>query len=234
MLQPAGDLGLGDEPLAADRVVGVLLEDLLKATSRCSSPSSATKTAPRPPRACGRRMRNRCPSEVAEPTAMLAVRSGSSSSASVAGPFLLRATRASVASISGSPRLRQAVAGGAVGGNRGQALLDRRRASEDVVRQALAAARWRRSGRPRSTRMSARSRTCRASTPERRPRAGPGQSCPSEVRAVQREDGDLLRRPWGGSGARRHLRHDRPRPRSPGSEGSVATRRLSPQRMDPG
>ncbi len=30
VLQSAGDLGLGDEPLAADRVVGVLLEDLLQ------------------------------------------------------------------------------------------------------------------------------------------------------------------------------------------------------------
>ena len=30
VLEPAGDLGLGDEPLAADRVVGVLLEDLLE------------------------------------------------------------------------------------------------------------------------------------------------------------------------------------------------------------
>ena len=30
MLQSPGDLGLGDEPLAADRVVGVLLEDLLQ------------------------------------------------------------------------------------------------------------------------------------------------------------------------------------------------------------
>ena len=30
VLQSAGDLGLGDEPLAADRVVGVLLENLLE------------------------------------------------------------------------------------------------------------------------------------------------------------------------------------------------------------
>ena len=30
VLQPAGDLGLGDEPLAADRVVGVLLQDLFQ------------------------------------------------------------------------------------------------------------------------------------------------------------------------------------------------------------
>ena len=30
VLQPAGDLGLGDEPLAADGVVGVLFEDLLE------------------------------------------------------------------------------------------------------------------------------------------------------------------------------------------------------------
>ena len=29
VLQPAGDLGLGHEPLAADRVVGMLVEDLL-------------------------------------------------------------------------------------------------------------------------------------------------------------------------------------------------------------
>ncbi len=30
VLQSSGDLGLGDEPLAAERVVGVLLEDLLE------------------------------------------------------------------------------------------------------------------------------------------------------------------------------------------------------------
>ena len=52
------------------------------------------------------------------------MRSGSSSSASVAGPFVLRATRARVAWISGSPSPGQAGAGGAVGGDRGQALLD--------------------------------------------------------------------------------------------------------------
>jgi hypothetical protein len=46
------------------------------------------------------------------------------------------------------------------------------------------------------------------------------------VRAVQKEDGDR-RRPWVGSGTRCHLRHDRPRPRSPGREGSVATSVLS-------
>ena len=104
VLQPAGDLGLGDEPLAADRVVGVLLEDLLQrhlavqlAVERHEHRAQA---APRmrpqdaEPLAVAR---GRCrPSKVA-------VRSGSSSSASVAWPFLLRATRASVASISGSP-----------------------------------------------------------------------------------------------------------------------------------
>jgi hypothetical protein len=77
----------------------------LRATSRFNRESSATKTAPRPPRAWGRRMRNRWPSEVAEPTERLAVRSGSSrSSASVTAPFAAcaRARRARVASIWGS------------------------------------------------------------------------------------------------------------------------------------
>ena len=48
----------------------------LSATSRCSSPSRATKTAPRPPRAWGRRMRNRRPSGIGLPMAQLALPAG--------------------------------------------------------------------------------------------------------------------------------------------------------------
>ena len=40
-----------EEPFPADGVVGVLLEDLLERHLAVSSASSATKTAPRPPRA---------------------------------------------------------------------------------------------------------------------------------------------------------------------------------------
>src|SRR6516162_10245009 len=58
----------------------------LRATSRCSSASRATKTAPRPPWAWGRRMRNRWPSEVAEPTERLEVRSASASGSIAVGP----------------------------------------------------------------------------------------------------------------------------------------------------
>ena len=69
-------------------------------------------------------MRNRWPSDVAEPTEKVPVRSGSSSSASVAGPFLLRATRARVASISGSPSSARLARVERLAGYRGQALLD--------------------------------------------------------------------------------------------------------------
>jgi hypothetical protein len=69
-------------------------------------------------------MRNRCPSDVADPTEKVPVRSGSSSSVSVAAPSLLRATRARVASISGSPSSGQIGARGAGGWYGGQALLD--------------------------------------------------------------------------------------------------------------
>ena len=61
MLQPAGDLGFQQEPLAACRVVGMVVEDLFERDLACSSASTATKTTPRPPCACGRRTRNRWP-----------------------------------------------------------------------------------------------------------------------------------------------------------------------------
>ena len=59
MLEPAGDLGLGEESESADRVVGTMVEDLLEGDLAVSSESRATKTAPRPPRAWGRRTWNR-------------------------------------------------------------------------------------------------------------------------------------------------------------------------------
>ena len=69
VLQPAGDLGLEQEPLAADRVVGVVVEDLLERHLAIELGVEATKTAPRPPRAWGRRTRNRSPPEFASPRA---------------------------------------------------------------------------------------------------------------------------------------------------------------------
>ena len=103
VLQPAGDLGLGDEPLAAGRVVGVLLEDLLECHLAVQLGVQGDEHRAQP--APGVRPQDAEPLAVAGGRAdrQLAVRSGSSSSASVAGPFLLRATRARVASISGSP-----------------------------------------------------------------------------------------------------------------------------------
>ncbi len=70
-------------------------------------------------------------------------------------------------------------------------------------------------GRPGSS-------TCPASRPERRRRAGPDRSGHSEVREVRIADGDRHRRTWERSGARRHLRHDRLRPRCLDREGNVA------------
>ena len=68
MLQPTGHLSLRQEGGAAGRVGGVTIEGLLQRHSRYSSVSRATKTAPRPPRAYGRRTQNRWPSLVAVPT----------------------------------------------------------------------------------------------------------------------------------------------------------------------
>ena len=68
MLQAAGDLGLQQETAAAlrrDREARLIS---FSATSRPSSSSRATDTMPSPPSACGRRMRNRVPAEVSEPT----------------------------------------------------------------------------------------------------------------------------------------------------------------------
>ena len=51
--QPAGDLGFQQEPGAADRIVGMAVEDLLRATSRCSS-ASARRHHPPPERGAAR------------------------------------------------------------------------------------------------------------------------------------------------------------------------------------
>ena len=92
----------------------------LSATSRFSSPSSATKMAPRPPRAWGRRTRNRWPSPIVLPAEKVVVRSASASDS------LVCRTGAD----SGESSLDFAVAqcgevpeGRSSGGNRGQALL---------------------------------------------------------------------------------------------------------------
>ena len=146
------------------------------ATSRCNSPSSATKTAPRPPRACGRRMRNRWPSEVAEPTAIAGGALG----------VIVFGLGGQAVLAPGDPckggldvrlaQLRQAGAGGPVGRHGGQALLDVAAVRLEVNRRPAppAAPAWRRSGRRGLPGGRPDSSTCRASTPGRRPRAGPG------------------------------------------------------------
>ena len=94
----------------------------LSATSRCSSLSSATKTAPSPPRACGRRTRNRWPSVVGRADGV-ASRCGRDRPRR-------RSSRAAEADM-GERRLDlgvaepgQALAGRPAGGDGGQALLD--------------------------------------------------------------------------------------------------------------
>ncbi len=68
VLETAGDLGFDEKPAAARGVVGKPVVDLLERDLAVESVSSATKTAPRPPLACGRRTRNRWPFEEHVPT----------------------------------------------------------------------------------------------------------------------------------------------------------------------
>ena len=68
MLQPAGDLGLEQETLAAHRVVGVTVQDLLERHLTVQLVIERHEDGARPPLACGRRTRNRSPSDVAVPT----------------------------------------------------------------------------------------------------------------------------------------------------------------------
>ena len=123
MLEAAGDLGLDEESVSGWCGSSARSSRIcLRATSRSSSESRATKTAPSPPLAWGRTMRNRCPSEVAEPTETVPVRSGSSSSSRVE-----RMRRADVPEGRLDVRtagLRQAFASRPSDGQDGEALLD--------------------------------------------------------------------------------------------------------------
>ena len=78
MLQAAGDLGLHQEPLAAHRVVGVVFENLLQRHLAVQFAIERHEDGPSPPRAWGRRTRNRWPSADAEMTKS-GLRSASSS-----------------------------------------------------------------------------------------------------------------------------------------------------------
>ena len=79
MLEAAGDLGLEQEPLAADRVVGVVVEDLLERHLAVQLAVERHEDRPQAARAWGRSTRNRWPSLVAVPTDSVMVRSSSPS-----------------------------------------------------------------------------------------------------------------------------------------------------------
>ena len=175
VLQSAGDLGLEHEPVrgwsgrrrASSRIC-------FSATSRCSSASSATKTAPRPPRAWGRRTRNRWPSVVARRRRSWPC--GRRRRRSVDAAVTRSPAGRGWPSTSGSPEPGQAAPRvGRGGGDGGEALLGATAVLLHVQRDhRLEAGRCSPSRSPRAVR-DARpaSWPCRESTPGRRRRAEP-------------------------------------------------------------
>ena len=97
MLQPAGDLGLEQEPRPADGVVGVLVLDLLEGDLAVQLVVVGDEDLPRPPLAWGRRMRNRWPSRGGRADGV-----GGGAVGVVVGPAAPAPTWARVASMSGS------------------------------------------------------------------------------------------------------------------------------------
>ena len=125
VLQPAGDLGLGDEPLAADGIVGVLLEDLLQRHLAVQLGIQGHEHLAQP----AARVRP----QHAEPLAIAGGRADRQTGSTVGvvvivglggvavlGPCDVGERRLDL----GLAQRRQAGAGGVVGGDGGQALLD--------------------------------------------------------------------------------------------------------------
>ena len=185
MLQPAGDLGLEQEPLAAGRVVGVLVEDLLEGhlAVQLAVAARRRRRPGRPGRGaagCGTAGRRRWPCRRS--------RWRSGRVVAVAGRSSRRPEMSQRRLDLGVADPGQARAGGAAGGDRGQALLGaRRRASSGAARPSPRPRRGRRR-RGRRARRGARpaAAPCRASRPGRRRRAGPGRSGRSAGRASRR------------------------------------------------
>ena len=172
VFEPAGDLGLEQEPLPAGRVVGVVVEDLLERHLAVQLGVERHEHGPQAAPGVG--------PQDAEPLAVAGRGADGVARGAVSIAVLGRAgCRADVAKRRLDLRIanpRQALPRGLAGRNRGQALLhvaavplevprhqglDRR----TVVRVEVAP--WLPGGRPGFW-------TCRASRPGRRPRAGPG------------------------------------------------------------
>ena len=120
MLQPAGDLGLDEEPLAAGRVVGVMVEDLLE--RHLAVQLTVQRHEDRAQAAAGMRPQDAEPLAVGWwPCRRRSWPCGRRSSS--VEPWLDGRGRA-WPPMSASPRLSQALAGGAAGGDGGQTPLD--------------------------------------------------------------------------------------------------------------
>ena len=210
VLQPAGDLGLHEEPLAAGRVVGVVVEDLLERDLAVQLAIQRHEHRPQP--APGVRP------EDAEPLAVAGRRADGVGGREVRIAVFGRAVPGGhMAERPLDIRVAepgQTFAGRLAGRHGGEALLDvavlldvqgddRVEAGagvgvevapgDELVGQALG--------------------LCRGSRPGRRRRAGPGRSARSEERAIRTGDGGPRRRSWRGSDRRRSIGR-RPQPLS--------------------
>ena len=186
------------EPVAAGRVVGVVVEDLLERHLAVQLAVEGHEDRPQPAAGVGRRTRNRWPSAGggADGVAWRCGRRRPRLGRARPGPTGRARPR--------SPGRRAAPGVRAWTAGRDAARLfstsppwaSRWTSARTSSSAASAAVRS-----PRASRWSARLRTCRASRPGRRPRAGPGRSGRSAARAIRRGGGGP-RRPWHGSDRR--------------------------------
>ena len=227
-----------DEPLAADRVVGVLLEDLLQRHLAVQLGVEGHEHLAQPA--------PRVRPQQAEPLAVAGGRADRQSCAVRSGSYhrqpRWRGRSCSERRGRASPRSRARPAppgwrgwSGWRGRRPGSSRRRRRASSRWTAASASTAARLaprrgrrgRRGGRPGSW-------TCRGSRPGRRRRAGPGRSGRSEARAIRRGDGGRRRRSWHGSDRRSVERAQAPASGAgPGIESHRADYRKSAMHLHP-